>query len=62
MGGELCRQIGPQAIPLDIDTLDITDAKAVLEMLPPLRPEMIINCAAYTQVDKAENEPQRPMP
>ena len=57
MGGELCRQIGPQAIPLDIDTLDLTDCKAVLETLPPLGPEIIINCAAYTQVDKAEKEP-----
>ena len=57
MGGELCRQIGPQAIPLDIDTLDLTDGKAVQDMLPPLRPEAIINCAAYTQVDKAEKEP-----
>jgi dTDP-4-dehydrorhamnose reductase len=58
LGGELCRQIGPQAIPLDIDTLDLTDGGAVLETLLPLRPEMIINCAAYTQVDKAEKEPE----
>jgi dTDP-4-dehydrorhamnose reductase len=58
LGGELCRQIGPQAIPLDIDTLDLTDAKAVLETLPPLGPDAIINCAAYTQVDKAEKEPE----
>ncbi|MGD0656244.1 MAG: NAD(P)-dependent oxidoreductase [Thermoguttaceae bacterium] len=57
LGGELCRQIGPQAIPLDIDTLDLTDGGAVLEILAPLRAEMIINCAAYTQVDKAEKEP-----
>jgi dTDP-4-dehydrorhamnose reductase len=57
LGGELCRQIGHQAIPLDIDTLDLTDAKAVTETLPPLGPDAIINCAAYTQVDKAEKEP-----
>ena len=58
LGGELCRQIGHQAIPLDIDTLDLTDCKAVLETLPPLGPDAIINCAAYTQVDKAEKEPE----
>ena len=58
LGGELCRQIGPQATPLDIDTLDLTDGKAVMETLLPLRPETIINCAAYTQVDKAEKEPE----
>jgi dTDP-4-dehydrorhamnose reductase len=56
LGGQLCRQIGPQAIPLDIDTLDLTDGKAVLEQLAALKPETIINCAAYTQVDKAESE------
>ena len=39
LGGELCRQIGPHAIPLDIDTLDLTDGKAVLETLLPLKPE-----------------------
>jgi dTDP-4-dehydrorhamnose reductase len=58
LGGELCRQIGPQAIPLDIDTLDLTDGKAVFQTLLPLRPGVIINCAAYTQVDKAEKEPE----
>ena len=58
LGGELCRQIGPEAIPFDIDTLDLSDSEAVLETLPPLRPELIINCAAYTQVDKAEKEPE----
>jgi dTDP-4-dehydrorhamnose reductase len=58
LGSELCRQIGLQAIPLDINTLDLTDGKAVLQTLLPLRPEAVINCAAYTQVDKAEKEPQ----
>jgi len=58
LGGELCREIGPQAIPFDIDTLDLTDEKAVLRTLLLLRPETIINCAAYTQVDKAEKEPE----
>jgi dTDP-4-dehydrorhamnose reductase len=46
-------------IPIDIDTLDLTDGNAVKATLLPLRPEIIINCAAYTQVDKAENEPER---
>ena len=30
-----------------------------MEKLLTLRPEVVINCAAYTQVDKAEEEPQR---
>jgi dTDP-4-dehydrorhamnose reductase len=56
LGGELCRMLGSRAVPLDIDTLDLADRAAVLEKLLAIRPEVIINCAAYTQVDKAEEE------
>jgi dTDP-4-dehydrorhamnose reductase len=59
LGGELCRRLGAEAIPLDIDTLDLTDADAVLRRMLALKPAIIVNCAAYTQVDKAETEPQR---
>jgi dTDP-4-dehydrorhamnose reductase len=59
LGGELCRQLGAEAIPLDIDTLDLTDGQAVIERMLRLKPAAIINCAAYTQVDKAESEPDR---
>lgn len=58
LGGELCRQLGGDAIPLEIDTLDLTDGPAVLERLLELRPEAVINCAAYTRVDRAEDEPE----
>jgi dTDP-4-dehydrorhamnose reductase len=59
LGGELCRQLGTDAIPLDIDTLDLTDGKAVVERMLQLKPRAIVNCAAYTQVDKAEREPEK---
>lgn len=59
LGGELCRQFGGDAIPLDIDTLDLTDGQAVVERMLALKPGAIINCAAYTQVDKAESEPEK---
>jgi dTDP-4-dehydrorhamnose reductase len=39
------------------DALDITDLKAVLNYLRDLRPQVIINCAAYTAVDGAETKP-----
>ena len=48
-----------QAIPLDIDTLDLTDGQAVVDRLLALKPTAVINCAAYTQVDKAESEPEK---
>ncbi|MEN6366069.1 MAG: dTDP-4-dehydrorhamnose reductase [Thermoguttaceae bacterium] len=59
LGSELCRQLGGRALSLDIDTLDLTDSHAVVERMLALRPEAIVNCAAYTQVDKAESEPDR---
>ncbi len=58
LGGELCRRLGPSAIGLDIDSLDLTDRQSVLDKMLVLRPEAVINCAAYTQVDKAESEPE----
>lgn len=36
--------------------LDVTDEKASLEILTNLRPEFIINAAAYTNVEKAEED------
>jgi dTDP-4-dehydrorhamnose reductase len=59
LGSELCRQLGGVALPLDIDVLDLTDGPAVMERMRELRPAAIINCAAYTQVDKAEVEPNQ---
>jgi dTDP-4-dehydrorhamnose reductase len=59
LGGELCRQLGDGAIPTDVDTLDLTDGAAVVERLTAIRPEAVINCAAYTAVDKAETEPDK---
>ena len=40
----------------DADTLDITDAQAVHDAVQALKPDWIINAAAYTAVDKAESE------
>lgn len=40
----------------DIDTLDITDAVRVSALLAAERPNLIINAAAYTAVDRAESE------
>jgi dTDP-4-dehydrorhamnose reductase len=59
LGGELCRQLGPQACPLDVDTLDLTDGQAVFDRMLALKPAAIVNCAAYTQVDKAEGDPEK---
>ena len=45
---------GNELICTDVAELDITDEKAVIDFVTELKPEYIINCAAYTAVDKAE--------
>ena len=42
--------------PTDIDTLDLCDKEAVESFLNKNRIDYIINCAAYTAVDKAEDD------
>jgi dTDP-4-dehydrorhamnose reductase len=42
----------------DIDTLDITDSLKTSEFIHKVKPDWIINCAAYNQVDKAESDYQ----
>ncbi len=42
----------------DVAELDITDPQAVDHLADELRIDLIINCAAYTNVDKAEDEPE----
>jgi dTDP-4-dehydrorhamnose reductase len=39
--------------------LDITDDGAVRQVLAEHRPDVVINCAAYNDVDRAEAEPAR---
>lgn len=38
--------------------LDITDRDAVMQYIETYRPDAVIHCAAYTAVDKAEDEPE----
>lgn len=40
----------------DASEMDITDAKATMAFITDLKPDVIYHCAAYTAVDKAEDE------
>jgi dTDP-4-dehydrorhamnose reductase len=59
VGWELTRRAaGHQVAALDLAELDITDARAVHDALVKHDAEAVINAAAYTAVDKAEQEPE----
>ncbi len=56
LGCELRRLI-PNSVFTDSKMLDITDAAAVANFVRANNIDLIINCAAYTAVDRAESEP-----
>lgn len=47
---------GWDVLAIDRDKLDITDSQAVLALVNEYQPNVIINAAAHTAVDKAETE------
>lgn len=54
-----CREVfAPkhEVLALDLPNLDITDADSVDGVLNLWKPEVIVNCAAYTAVDRAETD------
>jgi dTDP-4-dehydrorhamnose reductase len=49
-----CLAIGDTVFPMTRQRLDIADRTAVLTILEEIRPDAVLNCAAYTNVDGAE--------
>ena len=61
LGQDLCPILedeGHEVIETDVNDLDITDKNMVEKVLKEHKPEVVIHCAAYTNVDKAESEPE----
>lgn len=56
---ELAGDSDIEAIFTDYDTLDITDQEALSGFLAEHPVDVIVNCAAYTAVDKAESDSDR---
>lgn len=44
---------------VDSNYLDITDKKNILNVFSQFQVELVINCAAYTDVDQAQNEKEK---
>jgi dTDP-4-dehydrorhamnose reductase len=59
LGRELARTVPPgaRALLLTRAELDVTDAASVAEAFRAHRPDVVINSAAYTNVERAEDEP-----
>lgn len=58
LGFDVVREIekqGHEAIGVDILEMDITDSKAVHDMIKSKMPDAVIHCAAWTAVDAAED-------
>ena len=57
LGAELCRQLDDFAIPADLPDFDLTDPDSIDRTMRDVHPEIVVNAAAYTQVDRAEEQP-----
>ncbi len=59
LGQDLCPILedeGYTVIETDVNSLDITDFEIVKKILNSEKPDYVVHCAAYTNVDKAEED------
>jgi dTDP-4-dehydrorhamnose reductase len=54
-----CRAAGDDVAGLDRAALDVTSRDAVMSAICTLRPDAVVNCAAWTAVDACEGDPDR---
>ena len=61
LGWELLRTCAPlgDVVALDYPDVDLSDSVSLRELVRSVKPDLIINAAAYTNVDKAESEPEK---
>jgi len=60
LGFELNRILAPlvDVVSVDIEQFDLTKPTIIRSMVRQFRPNLIVNAAAYTDVEKAEEEPE----
>lgn len=61
LGWELLRTCAPlgEVVALDYPDVDLSDINGLRELVQSIKPDIIINAAAYTNVDRAESEPEK---
>jgi dTDP-4-dehydrorhamnose reductase len=61
LGRAFVQQVPPhhQVHAFSHDELDVGDRDAVMQTIPPLRPDAIMHLAAFTRVDACETDPRR---
>jgi dTDP-4-dehydrorhamnose reductase len=58
LGRDLCPRLGGPVVPLTREQADLSRPETVAAALAELRPDVVVNCAAYNFVDRAEAEPE----
>jgi len=61
LGRDMLALIGDAARGVDIDEIDITSLESTERIIRTLKPEIVINCAAYTDVDGCETNVETAM-
>jgi dTDP-4-dehydrorhamnose reductase len=56
LGRDLCPRLPGPVIPLGRPRVDLADAASLRAALEEVRPDVVVNCAAYNFVDRAETE------
>jgi dTDP-4-dehydrorhamnose reductase len=57
----VARERGHDVRGTDLPELDVTDAAAVARFVEEAAPDVVVNCAAYTDVDACEQDPELAM-
>ncbi|HET6575859.1 MAG TPA: dTDP-4-dehydrorhamnose reductase [Fimbriiglobus sp.] len=58
LGRDLCPRLTGEVVPLSRAEIDLDWPDTIKSCLATLRPDVVVNCAAYNFVDKAESEPE----
>jgi dTDP-4-dehydrorhamnose reductase len=57
LGRDFCPRLAGEVVPLTRADADLAQRGSLRNLLNSLRPDIVINCAAYNLVDRAEDEP-----